>query len=116
MSIVTDSKPVADPKDPEHCNVFALYSLFATEAERAAMAERYRAGGMGYAVAKEALLEKITAQFEPARQRAKERAQKPDYVEEVLQNAAKRARAEATQPIAKVWEPVGLKAKRVDQT
>src|SRR5207253_10233928 len=68
MGIVTDSKQVADPKDPEHCNVYALYRLFATEAERAAMAERYRSGGMGYAVAKEALLEKINAHFEPARQ------------------------------------------------
>src|SRR6516225_4252108 len=34
MGIVTDSKQVADPKDPEHCNVFALYSSFATEAEK----------------------------------------------------------------------------------
>src|SRR5438093_971719 len=102
MSIVTDSKQVADPKDPEHCNVFALYSLFATEAERAAMAERYRAGGMGYAVAKEALLEKINAQFEPARQRRKELAQKPDYVEDILKKGAQRARAEAQQTIAQV--------------
>src|SRR6266851_7284757 len=41
MSIVTDSTPVADPKDPEHCNVFALYSLFATDAEKEALASRY---------------------------------------------------------------------------
>src|SRR6266446_5146629 len=44
-SIVTDSKTVADPKDPEKCNVFALYSIFATEQEREALAARYRAGG-----------------------------------------------------------------------
>src|SRR5713226_5543357 len=84
MSIVTDSKQVADPKDPEHCNVFALYSLFATDAEQQAMAERYRAGGMGYAVAKEALLEKIDASFTPARQRRKELGQDPSYVEDIL--------------------------------
>src|SRR5437667_7429353 len=47
MGIVTDSTPVAEPKDPERCNVFALYSLFATEEEKAALAARYRAGGMG---------------------------------------------------------------------
>ena len=113
MSIVTDSKPVADPKDPEHCNVFALYSLFATEAERTAMAERYRAGGMGYAVAKEALLEKINVQFEPARQRRKELAQNLDYVEDVLKKGAQRARAEAQQTMAQVRQAVGLKAKSV---
>src|SRR6516164_9044928 len=52
MGIVTDSSTVADPKDPGRCNVFALYSLFATEAERQALAARYRAGGMGYGEAK----------------------------------------------------------------
>src|SRR5947209_14793566 len=40
MSIVTDSTTVADPKDPTRCNVFALYSLFATEPEREALAAR----------------------------------------------------------------------------
>src|SRR5437667_840130 len=38
MSIVTDSTPVADPKDPGRCNVYALYSLFTTEAEKEALA------------------------------------------------------------------------------
>src|SRR5581483_49611 len=49
MSIVTDSTPVEAAKDPERCNVFALYSLFATEEEKAALAARYRAGGMAMA-------------------------------------------------------------------
>src|SRR5713226_5458650 len=37
MSIVTDSTPVAEPKDPERSHVFALYSLFATDEEKAAL-------------------------------------------------------------------------------
>src|ERR1700724_1019033 len=61
MGIVTDSTPVEAPKDPERDTVFALYSLFATEAEQAALAARYRAGGMGYGEAKKALLEKVNA-------------------------------------------------------
>ena len=55
------------PKDPERCNVFALYSLFATDEEKAALAARYRAGGMGYGEAKQLLLAKIDAFFAPAR-------------------------------------------------
>src|SRR5947208_3324631 len=113
MSIVTDSKQVADPKDPDYCNVFALYSLFATESEKTAMAERYRAGGMGYAVAKEAFLEKINAHFESARQRRKELAENPDYVEDILKKGAQRARAEAQQTMTQVRQAVGLKAKSV---
>src|SRR5437763_2517991 len=50
MGIVTDSSKVEDPKDPDKCNVFALYNLFATPAERDEMAAKYRAGGMGYGV------------------------------------------------------------------
>ena len=48
MRIVTDSKSVAEAKDPDTCNVFALYRLFASQEEREAMAARYRAGGLGY--------------------------------------------------------------------
>jgi tryptophanyl-tRNA synthetase len=113
MGIVTDSKQVADPKDPENCTVFALYSLFATDAEQKAMAERYRAGGMGYAVAKESLLEKINALFEPARKRRRELAQNLDYVEDVLRKGAQRARAEAQQTLTLVRKAVGMHAKSV---
>ena len=63
MGIVTDSTPVEAPKDPETCTVFALYSLFATAEEKAALAARYRAGGIGYGEAKKMLLEKINTHF-----------------------------------------------------
>src|SRR5258708_31770470 len=59
MNIVTDSTPVADPKNPEKCNVYALYSLFATEKEKAALADRYGAGGMRYGEVTIILLEKM---------------------------------------------------------
>ena len=113
MGIVTDSSTVADPKDPEKCNVFALYRLFATEEERAAMAARYRAGGMGYGEAKAALLEKIDTYFGPARERRKQLARDPDAVEEVLRDGARRARAEALETMALVRTAVGMKARPV---
>jgi tryptophanyl-tRNA synthetase len=109
MSIVTDSTPVADPKDPERCNVFALYRLFATDEEQAALAARYRAGGMGYSVAKEMLFEKIESYFAPARERRKQLAQNPQFVEDVLRKGAARARAEAQRTMALVREAVGMK-------
>jgi tryptophanyl-tRNA synthetase len=109
MSIVTDSSTVADPKDPDRCNVFALYSLFATEAEKTALAARYRAGGMGYGEAKQFLLEKIDSYFAPARARRKELAGNPTYVEDVLKKGAKRARAEAQETMRLVREATGIK-------
>src|SRR6476659_4575105 len=59
MAIVTDLATVEAPKDPDKSNLYALYSLFATDEEKAALAERYRAGGLGYGDAKKMLLEKI---------------------------------------------------------
>jgi tryptophanyl-tRNA synthetase len=109
MSIVTDSKTVAEPKEPERCNVFALYSLFATDEEKTALAERYRAGGMGYAEAKGLLLEKITSYFAPARERRRQLSQDPAYVEAVLQKGAQRARLEAEKTMVRVRAAVGLR-------
>jgi tryptophanyl-tRNA synthetase len=113
MSIVTDSTPVADPKDPEKCNVYALYCLFADDQERIALAARYRAGGMGYGEAKQALFDKMEAFFAPARERRKQLAQDPSSVEEILRRGAQRARAEAQKTMALVREAVGMQPRSV---
>jgi tryptophanyl-tRNA synthetase len=108
MSIVTDSTPVEDPKDPERCTVFALYRLFATQAEREEMAARYRAGGYGYGEAKQALLAKIEETFGPLRERKKELAARPDDLEDVLADGAARARASAAPLLERVRTAVGF--------
>jgi tryptophanyl-tRNA synthetase len=92
MRVVTDSTPMADPKNPDTCNVFALYSLFATADEKAEMADRYRAGGMGYGDAKKALAEKVEAHFGSFRENRAAWEQNPDGVEDVLREGARRAR------------------------
>jgi len=108
MSIKTDSTPVEQPKNPEACNVFALYSLFATEAEREELAARYRAGGMGYGVAKTALLEKIEAYFEPYRRKREDLGRNLDYVRQVLRDGGERARAVARQTLDDAKKAAGL--------
>lgn len=110
MSIVTDSSSVEDSKDPTNCTVFALYSLMASQQEQDALAERYRAGGMGYGEAKKLLLEKVNATFAEARERRKELLAHPEQVEAVLKEGAGRARAEARKTMALVREAVGMKA------
>ena len=67
MGIQTDSTPVEDSKDPDNCNVFALYSLLATEAQILNLREQYLAGGMGYGLAKQLLFELILDTFDEAR-------------------------------------------------
>jgi tryptophanyl-tRNA synthetase len=111
MSIVTDSTPVEAPKDPERCNVFALYRLFATPEEEAALAARYRAGGLGYGEVKKMLIEKIDRAFAPARERRKALLAHPERVAEVLRQGARRARAEARRTMDLVREAVGLASR-----
>jgi tryptophanyl-tRNA synthetase len=108
MSIVTDSKELEDPKDPDTCNVFALYKLLATEEEQAALAERYRAGGMGYGHAKLELLEKINEHFGPMREKRRELANDMDYVNDVLRSGAEKASVLARETLQKARQAVGL--------
>jgi tryptophanyl-tRNA synthetase len=109
MGIKTDSTPVEDPKNPDTCTVFSLYSLFATPEEKAALAARYRAGGMGYGDAKLLLLEKVETYFAPYRKRRAELVQKPDEVEAVLKDGAARARVIAQQTMAAARLACGLR-------
>ena len=108
MRIVTDSRSLEDPKDPETCNLFALYRLFATPAEREAMAARYRAGGLGYGTVKKELHGKLDAHFAPMRARRAELAADPGYVESVLRRGAERARALAVATLRAARSAVGL--------
>jgi tryptophanyl-tRNA synthetase len=113
MGIVTDSTPVEAPKDPDKCTVFALYSLFATDEERAPLAARYRAGGMGYGEAKQQLLAKIDEHFGPFREKRKQLAADPAYVEGVLRQGAAKARAEVRATMKLVREAAGFLAQPV---
>ncbi len=108
MSIKTDSTPVDDPKDPDNCNVFALYRLLATPEETHDLAERYRAGGMGYGEAKGLLAEAVERTLGPARERRIELAADPDYVEDVLRTSSAKARTVAANVMEQVRDVCGL--------
>ena len=108
MKIVTDSTPVEEPKNPETCNVFALYTLFATAEEQAELAERYRAGGLGYGHAKQALFEAMDRFLEGPRERYEELAARPIVVAESLELGAQKARSVASETMRRVREACGL--------
>ncbi len=108
MSIVTDSKGLEEPKEPEGNSIYELYKLFATPEETAEMAAAFRAGGYGYGHAKKALFEICERTFAPFRAKREELAKDPDALEDILQAGAKRARAEAHKTMDIVHRAVGL--------
>ncbi len=124
MGIVTDSTPADAPKNPDACNVFALFKLFATPEEQSALAAMYREPTLngaarngrpfGYGDAKAALLAKIDGDFAAARERRRHLAADPDAVEAVLRAGAKRARTEARRTMALVREAVGMTREPLD--
>ncbi len=95
MSIQTDSKPLDAPKDPDQCNLFAIFKLFASEEEREEVAEGYRQGGLGYGEVKKRLCELVLKHFAEARERRQELEEDPDYVRDVLRDGVQRARENA---------------------
>ncbi len=108
MRISTDSRPMEDPKEPESDHLFQLYSLFATETEKAAMASMYRAGGFGYGDVKKAVAEVAESYFADARQRRAELESNLDQVHQILGDGASRARKKASEVLARAKQACGV--------
>lgn len=92
MSIVTDSTPLEDPKNPDTCNVFALYKIMATKEQTEAFRAKYLAGNFGYGHAKTELLELIKTKFHDAREKYNYYMENPQIVEGLLVDGAQKAR------------------------
>ncbi|MFH1417468.1 MAG: tryptophan--tRNA ligase [Planctomycetota bacterium] len=108
MSIKTDSTPVEEPKDTEHCNVFALLRLFAQPDELKTWTERYGKGGTGYGDVKARVAELFEKRFRRARERREELVEDPDYVEDVLATAGRKAREVAQTVMEDVRAACGI--------
>lgn len=74
------------------------------------MERRYREGGMGYGEAKQALYEKMEAFFAPAREKRRHWLERPDDLEDVLSDGARRARESARPLLEQIRETVGLRS------
>jgi len=109
MGIVTDSTPVEDPKDTKAI-VFQIWSLFAAPDERKEMFERAGAGGLGYGDVKKDLLRRLLEYFGPMRERRADLEKRPDDVESVLLDGAKRARAIGGPVLDEVRQAAGFRS------
>ncbi|HEU0052166.1 MAG TPA: hypothetical protein VFQ39_03270, partial [Longimicrobium sp.] len=109
MSIKTDSTPLEAPKDPTGSTLIALYKLFAPADEVRRMEDEHRAGGVGYGDFKKRLFEVMWEYFAPLRARREEILARPDYLDDVLRDGARRAREIAQGTMEKVRVAVGLR-------
>jgi tryptophanyl-tRNA synthetase len=107
MGIVTDSKGLEEPKDPETCNVFKLYELLAEKDAIETMRRNYLNGGYGYGHAKTALYDLILSKFEKNRAVYNHFMSNLNELEEILLKGAEKARAVALPVLQRVREKVG---------
>jgi len=108
MSIVTDVTPVEAPKDPDHSTIYAIYKLFATEEQSSVLADKFRAGGLGYGDAKKQLFELLWDYFAPFRAKRNELSANMDYVISLRKKGAEKARAAAQGTLDNVRRLVGV--------
>lgn len=107
-SIITDSTPLEEPKDPDTCNVFKLYSLVATEAETAALRDKYLGGNFGYGHAKKEFLGLILEKYAEERRHFDHFMSNPEELEKKLSEGEVKAREVAKQILEKVRERLGF--------
>ncbi|PIR23380.1 MAG: tryptophan--tRNA ligase [Deltaproteobacteria bacterium CG11_big_fil_rev_8_21_14_0_20_45_16] len=108
MSIVTDSKGLADPKDPETCTIYQIYKLIVEPEKSNEMADRLKAGHYGYGDAKKLLLQSILETYDSMRQQYRYWMEHPKDLEEQLQMGAILARKKAQKMMERIKERVGL--------
>lgn len=107
MRIETDSKGLEDVKDPDTCNIFALYRILASEEQQEEMRRNYLAGGYGYGHAKQALFEVIIEKFAKERERYNYLMNHPEEIEAALKIGEDKARNVASKVLERVREKVG---------
>lgn len=109
MSIVTDATPLEAPKNPDICNVFALYKLIANEQQTAEMKNNYLKGGYGYGHAKTALFELLLEKFKKEREAYNHYMSNREELDAKLKIGADKAREIAQATLKRVREKLGFK-------
>lgn len=107
MGIATDSTPLEAPKNPDTCNVFALYKILGSPTQIAALKDKYLAGNFGYGHAKQALFELVVEKFATQREKYDYYMENPQEVEAALTIGAEKARLVASKTLSRVREVMG---------
>jgi tryptophanyl-tRNA synthetase len=108
MRVVTNSQTVEEPKDPDSSQIFLLYKLFADTEEQAALASRFRAGGMGWGEAKEELFSVVNRELAPMRERYDAIMADIPALDAILEQGAEKARPIAAATVNRFRKAAGI--------
>ncbi|MEM1405910.1 MAG: tryptophan--tRNA ligase [Bacteroidota bacterium] len=108
MSIVTDSTPLEEPKNPDTCHVFALFKLLGNTTQVEEMRSNYLGGNYGYGHAKQALFELILNKYGTEREAFNRLMDHPEEINSRLLAGEEQARKIAQKVLAKVKSKLGF--------
>jgi tryptophanyl-tRNA synthetase len=108
MTIKTDSLSVAEPKNPEQCNIFYYHKLFTPKDDLKKLKQRYLQGGIGYQESKKILIDNIVNFIKPLREKRQIIAGNKKEIERIFTEGAKRAQAMAGSKMEEVNKKIGI--------
>jgi tryptophanyl-tRNA synthetase len=108
-TIITDSTPLEEPKNPDTCNVFKLYSLVADQIQTEDLREKYLAGNFGYGHAKAAFLQLILEKYGEQRRIFDHYMTHPQDLETKLAEGEVKAKKSAAELLDKVRGKLGFR-------
>lgn len=106
-AIETDSTPLEEPKNPDTCNVFALYKLLASAEQVAELRTKYEAGNFGYGHAKQELFDLIVEKFASEREKYNYYINNLEVLDTLLQEGAAKASCVANAVLQRVRTKLG---------
>ena len=105
--IVTNSLEPGQPKDTKDCTLFQLYSCFASSDEINEMSQAYK-DGIGWGDAKKKLFSIINSEIYPIREKYFELNDKPNLLNDLFSEGARKVRPQAKELVEKLREAVGI--------
>ncbi|MBC6366076.1 tryptophan--tRNA ligase [Algoriphagus sp. AK58] len=107
-AIITDSTALEDPKDPDTCTVFKLYSLLASPEKIQELRAKYLGGNYGYGHAKKELLDLILVKYAKERELFNFFMENPEEIEKRLIEGEEKARKIALPLLNQIRKKLGF--------
>ena len=108
--MVTDPARIkrTDPGNPDICNVFTMHKIFSSQTDIDMVNVECRIAGIGCVDCKKLFAKNLNAHLEPFRAKRAQLESQPTYVQDVLDDGAKRARVIAEKTMEEVREAIQL--------
>ena len=110
MKIVTDSKHPKDPKNPDSCNVFAIYKNFAAAESIEARRKQYLEGGLAYKDMKLELFDLLKETFMEKRNIYLHFKNEHSEIDHIFKQGRESARAMAIPILTRIKKMIGLRS------